>query len=406
MRNLSKRYIFMVLFIVVFGLISFTGTTTKMYDELKLFSEGLERIQSNYVEEVDPKKLIYGALSGMARSLDPYSQFMEPDMYNETKVETEGEFGGLGIRIEIKDEILTVVAPIEGTPAYKQGVLPGDRITKIDGKETKGLSLLEAVKRLRGAKGTKVAITIYREGAKDLLEFTIVRDMIKIESVKYKMLNEKIGYIKINEFTEKTALDLDKALTALEKSNAEKLILDLRNNPGGLLNTCIEVCKQFIGDNKLLLSIRGRDTKMNQQFIADKTAKHKKWPMVVLVNKGSASASEILSGVVQDYKRGTILGAKTFGKGSVQTVMPMSDGSGLRLTTAKYYLPSGRSIHEIGVTPDIIVEIPREDEVKLMMQIEGIPLKSGEKPVKDLILEKAIEILQPVKDANTAKKGK
>ncbi len=404
MHNLSKRYIFMVLFIVVFGMVSFTGTTAKMYDELKLFSEGLERIQNNYVEEVDPKKLIYGALSGMARSLDPYSQFMEPDMYNETKVETEGEFGGLGLRIEIKDEILTVVAPIEGTPAYKQGVLPGDRILKIDGKETKGLSLLESVKRLRGAKGTKVNISIYREGAKDLLEFTIVRDIIKIESVKYKMLNEKLGYIKINEFTEKTALDLDKALTALEKQNAEKLILDLRNNPGGLLNTCIEVCKQFIGDNKLLLSIRGRDTKMNQQFIADKDAKHKKWPMVVLVNKGSASASEILSGVVQDYKRGKILGAKTFGKGSVQTVMPMSDGSGLRLTTAKYYLPSGRSIHEIGITPDIIVEIPREDEVKLMMQNEGIPLKSGEKPVKDLILEKAIEILQPVKDKNIVKK--
>jgi carboxyl-terminal processing protease len=398
MRNLSKRYIFMVLFIVVFGLASFTGTTSKMYDELKLFSEGLDRIQNNYVEEVDPKKLIYGALSGMARSLDPYSQFMEPDMYNETKVETEGEFGGLGIRIEIKDEILTVVAPIEGTPAYRQGVLPNDRIIKIDGKETKGLSLIEAVKRLRGAKGTKVAITIYREGAKDLLEFTIVRDIIKIESVKYKMLDEKLGYIKINEFTEKTALDLDTALTALEKSNAEKLILDLRNNPGGLLNTCIEVCKQFIGDNKLLLSIRGRDVKMNQQFLADKTAKHKKWPMVVLVNRGSASASEILSGVIQDYKRGKILGAKTFGKGSVQTVMPMSDGSGLRLTTAKYYLPSGRSIHEIGVTPDIVVEIPREDEVKLMMQNDGIPLKPGEKPVKDLILEKAVELLQSGKD--------
>ncbi|MDD5131996.1 MAG: S41 family peptidase [bacterium] len=403
MRNLSKRYIFMVLFIVVFGLISFTGTTTKMYDEVKLFTEGLDKIESNYVEEVDPKKLIYGALSGMTKSLDPYSQFMEPDMYNETKVETEGEFGGLGIRIEIKDDILTVVAPIEGTPAYRQGVLAGDRIVKIDGKETKGLSLLEAVKRLRGAKGTKVTITIYRENAKDLLDFTIVRDMIKIESVKYKMLDEKLGYIKINEFTEKTALDLDKALTALEKDKAEKLILDLRNNPGGLLNTCIEVCKQFIGENKLLLSIRGRDAKMNQQFIADKTARHKKWPMVILVNKGSASASEILSGVVQDYKRGKILGAKTFGKGSVQTVMPMSDGSGLRLTTAKYYLPSGRSIHEIGVTPDIIVEMPREDEVKLMMQNDGIPLKPGEKAVKDLILEKAIEILQPVKDVAKAK---
>lgn len=398
MRNLSKKYVFMILFIALFGFVSFTGTTSVMYDELKLFSEGLDRIQSNYVEEVDPKKLIYGALSGMARSLDPYSQFMEPDMYNETKVETEGEFGGLGIRIEIKDDILTVVAPIEGTPAYRQGVLPGDRIIKIEGQETKGLSLIEAVKRLRGPKGTKVSITIYREGAKDLLDFAMVRDIIKIESVKYKMLSDKLAYVKINEFTEKTAQDLDSALIALEKGTAEKLILDLRNDPGGLLNTCIEVCKQFIGDNKLLLSIRGRDSKMNQQFMADKTVKHKQWPMVVLVNRGSASASEILSGVIQDYKRGKIIGAKTFGKGSVQTVMPMSDGSGLRLTTAKYYLPSGRSIHEIGVTPDIIVEMAREDEVKLMMQNDGIPLKAGEKPVKDLIMEKAIEILKAGKD--------
>ena len=394
MKKIGNKYVLMGMFIIVFGFFSFSGTTTKMYDELKLFTDTMSLIQTNYVEDVEPKKLIYGALSGMARSLDPYSQFMEPDAYKETKVETEGEFGGLGIRIELKDEILTVVAPIEGTPAYRKGVLAGDRIIKIDGKETKGLSLLEAVKRLRGPKGTQVTITVYREGEKDLLDFTIERDIIKIESVKYKMLSDNIAYLKINEFTEKTAADVDNALTELEKQKAGKLVIDLRNDPGGLLNTCLDVCSQFVGEGKLLLSIKGRDKKMNQEFHSGKTLKHAQWPIVVLINKGSASASEILSGVIQDYKRGLIMGSKSFGKGSVQTVIPLSDGCGLRLTTAKYYLPSGRSIHEIGITPDAVVEMTKEDEVKLMMQNDGIPLKSGDKPVKDLQLEKAIETLK------------
>lgn len=393
MKKIGGSYCLMVFFIGLVGFLSLTGTTSKMYDELKLFSEGLDRIQMNYVEEVEPKKLIYGALSGMSRSLDPFSQFMEPDVYKETKVETEGEFGGLGMRIEIKDDVLTVIAPIEGTPAYKKGVLPGDRIIKIDGKETKGLSLLEAVKRLRGPKGTQVALTIFREGAKDLVEVSIVRDIIKIESVKYKMLPDAIGYIKINEFTEKTAADLEKALESIAAAKAKKLVIDLRNNPGGLLNTCLEVCDFFIEENKLLLSVQGRDPKQTQKFFASKPAKHPQWPIVVLVNRGSASASEILSGVLQDYKRGLILGSKTFGKGSVQTVIPLSDGSALRLTTAKYYLPSGRSIHELGVTPDTILEMNKEDEVKLMMQNDGVPLKPGEKTVTDIQLEKAIELL-------------
>lgn len=393
MKKVGGSYYLMIFFIGIFGFLSFTGTTSKMYEELKLFSEGLDRIQMNYVEEVEPKKLIYGALSGMSRSLDPFSQFMEPDVYKETKVETEGEFGGLGMRIEIKDDLLTVVAPIEGTPAYKKGVLSGDRIIKIDGKETKGLSLLEAVKRLRGPKGTQVALTIFREGAKDLVEVSMVRDIIKIESVKYKMLPDSIGYIKINEFTEKTAADLGKALEDIAAAKAKKLVIDLRNNPGGLLNTCLEVCDFFIEENKLLLSVQGRDPKATQKFFASKPARYPQWPIVVLVNRGSASASEILSGVLQDYKRGLILGSKTFGKGSVQTVIPLSDGSALRLTTAKYYLPSGRSIHELGVTPDTILEMNKEDEVKLMMQNDGVPLKSGEKTVTDIQLEKAIELL-------------
>ena len=226
--------------------------------------------------------------------------------------------------------------------------------------------------------------------------------------MKYKMVTDKIGYLKINEFTEKTADDVDAALGEMEKAKAEKLIIDLRNNPGGLLNVCLDICGQFVGDGKLLLSIKGRDKRMNQTFMANKVLKHKQWPLVVLVNRGSASASEILSGVIQDYKRGPVIGTKTFGKGSVQTVIPLSDGSGLRLTTAKYYLPSGRSIHEIGVTPDIIVEMSKEDELKLMMQNDGIPLKAGDKPAQDIILEKAIGMLStdktPVKEDHEPKK--
>ncbi len=373
------------------------AASSKVYKELKLFTDVLMLIQQHYVEEVDPQELIYGALKGVTKTLDPYSQFMEPDLYKEMKIETSGEFSGLGIRIAIKKGYLTVITPLPGTPAYKIGILPGDRIIEIEGEETKDITLLEAVKKLRGRKGTNVTIGVLREGEKDLIDYTITRDIIKIISVTYKMLEGNIGYVRLNEFSEKTAQDLEKALKSLEKDNMQSLVLDLRNNPGGLLGIAVEVCKKFIADRKLIVYVEGRDKRGVKKFFADKLKSNPEWPLIVLVNEGSASASEIVAGAVQDHKRGVILGTQTFGKGSVQTVIPLSDGSGLRLTTAKYFTPNDRSIHEKGISPDIVVEISKELKEKLMKVLEDLPLKEGEEEIKDIQLERAIDILKSTK---------
>lgn len=371
--------------------------SNNVYQELKLFTDVLMLIQKYYVQEVDNKKLIYGALNGMTKSLDPYSEFMEPNLYKEVKIETSGEFSGLGIRIAIKNGYLTVITPMPGTPAYKAGVLPGDRIIKIDGQDTKDISLLEAVQKLRGPKGTVVNITIAREGEKAPIDYKITRDTIKMESVNYKMLEGNIGYVRINEFSEKTAEDLEKALKELEKQKMQSLVLDLRNNPGGLLGMAVEVSKKLLAEKKLIVSIEGRDKATGTKFFADEISSHPAFPLVVLVNEGSASASEIVAGAIQDNKRGVILGTQTFGKGSVQTIIPLSDGSGLRLTTAKYFTPSGRSIHEKGIAPDIVVDVPKESKEQLMKILEGIPLKEEEKGIKDIQLERAIDILKSTK---------
>ncbi len=373
------------------------AATNEVYKELRLFADVLTLIQKYYVQEVDPKKLIYGALHGMTKSLDPYSEFMEPELYKEMKVETSGEFGGLGIRIAVKNGYLTVITPMPGTPAYKTGILPGDRIIKIEGEETKDITLYEAVNKLRGPKGTNVTISIMREGEKDLINYVITRDIIEITSVSYKILEANIGYVRINEFSEKTTEFLEKGLKDLEKNNIQSLILDLRNNPGGLLGVSVEVCKKFIAEKKLIVYIEGRDKQNVQKFFADEVISHPEFSLVVLVNEGSASASEIVAGAIQDHKRGVILGMQTFGKGSVQTVLPLSDGSGLRLTTAKYFTPNGRSIHEKGITPDIIVEVSKELKEQLMKEFEDIPLKDGEKKAKDIQLERAIDILKSTK---------
>ena len=373
------------------------AASSKVYKELKLFTDVLMLIQQHYVEEVDPQELIYGALKGVTKTLDPYSQFMEPDLYKEMKIETSGEFSGLGIRIAIKKGYLTVITPLPGTPAYKIGILPGDRIIEIEGEDTKDITLLEAVKKLRGRKGTNVTIGVLREGEKDLIDYTITRDIIKIISVTYKMLEGNIGYVRLNEFSEKTAQDLEKALKSLEKDNMQSLVLDLRNNPGGLLGIAVEVCKKFIADRKLIVYVEGRDKRGVKKFFADKLKSNPEWPLIVLVNEGSASASEIVAGAVQDHKRGVILGTQTFGKGSVQTVIPLSDGSGLRLTTAKYFTPNDRSIHEKGISPDIVVEISKELKEKLMKVLEDLPLKEGEEEIKDIQLERAIDILKSTK---------
>ncbi|HEY3275493.1 MAG TPA: S41 family peptidase [Syntrophorhabdaceae bacterium] len=338
-----------------------TADDKEMYEYLKTFSDVIDLVKKSYVDKVKDKDLVYAAIKGILESLDPHSSFLPPDMYKDMQTETKGEFGGIGIEISIKDGFPTVITPIEDTPAYKVGLKAGDQIIRIDNRPSKGMSIMDVVKIIRGAKGKPVVLTIWREGFQAPKEFTVVRDVIQVKSVKYRILDDNYGYIRIAQFQEKTAKDLDNAFKELEKQSKDKqplkgILLDLRNDPGGLLEQAVEVSDRFLEDG-LIVYIEGRkkeDSKM--KFYAHKNASDYKGPMVVIVNEGSASASEIVAGALQDYKRAIIVGKKTFGKGSVQTIFPLSDGSAVRLTTAKYYTPKGRSIQGEGVSPDIVVD--------------------------------------------------
>jgi len=339
------------------------------YEQLKIFGSVLDLVQRNYVEEIPPKKLIYGAVQGMLKSLDPHSSFMKPDDYKELQIETKGIFTGIGIEISLKDGILTVVSPIEGTPAYKAGLKANDKILKIEGKTTKNMTLIESVKLLRGAKGTNVTISIYREGWRRLKDVTLTRDVIPIKSVRSRMLEEGYGYIRISNFQNKTTFELKKALKELEKGKGLKgLVLDVRNNPGGLLDQAVKVADVFLKKG-LIVYTDGRIEEQKMRFEAHPDKHSHDYPIAVLVNEGSASASEIVAGALQDHKRAIIVGVQTFGKGSVQTIIPLEDGSAVRLTTARYYTPNGRSIQAKGIEPDIEVpytplEKPKEkDEI-------------------------------------------
>src|SRR3972149_2301890 len=329
------------------------------YERLKVFTEVLSLIQANYVDETKPRDLIYGGIKGMVETLDSHSSSLPPDIFKEMQVETQGSFGGLGIEITVKDRQLTVVAPIEGTPADRAGLHPGDRIVKIDGNPAKDMTLIEAVKKLRGPKGTSVTLTILREESPGPFELTLVREVIEVKSVRAKDLGDGIAYIRIASFQERTSKDLLKAIEQFQKNGISALVLDLRNDPGGLLNQAVQVSDLFLDKGQLIVYTEGRIKNQDLRFSAEHGAQVPKVPMVVLVNGGSASASEIVAGALQDWKRALVLGTKTFGKGSVQTVIPLSDGSGLRLTTAKYYTPKGRSIHGTGIVPVIVVEQPR-----------------------------------------------
>src|SRR6266571_2494690 len=329
------------------------------YVELKLFTEVLDIVQKQYVDEVAPKELIYSAIKGTLRGLDPHSSFLDPESYREMQVETSGSFGGLGIEITLKDDVLTVVSPIEGTPAYRAGLQTGDRIVKIDGLVTKDMQLPDAVKRMRGKPGTKVTITVVREGWTEPKDFEITREQIRVQSVRSHDLGGGIAYVKLRQFQEQSPGDLGAALEKASKAGMKALVLDLRNNPGGLLTAAVEVTEEFIDDGKLVVYTEGRVRNQNMRFSAHAKKSYPTLPMVVLVNQGSASASEIVAGALQDWGRAIVVGTQTFGKGSVQTIIPLSDGSGLRLTTAKYFTPNGRSIHGKGITPDIVVELPK-----------------------------------------------
>lgn len=337
------------------GVTSSEGKDT-LYRQLDLFGQVISIVEKKYVEEKSMKDLIYGALSGLASSLDSYSQFLKPEDYKELLVETEGEFGGLGIEITIRNGLLTIVSPIEGTPAFRAGLRAGDIIVKIDGEITKGITLYQAVKKLRGKPGTKVTLTILREKDNRLEDVSIIRDVIKIKDIRRaEIIEDDIGYIKLTEFRENTPKELDKALKKLKEGGMRALILDLRNNPGGLLVSAVEVASRFLEEGKVVVSTKSRSGKSLVYKSLKSSEKYLDIPMVVVINKGSASGSEIVAAALRENGRCVLLGEKSFGKASVQSVIPLSDGSALRLTTAKYYTPEGKSIHEKGIEPDIVV---------------------------------------------------
>src|SRR5947207_4523597 len=327
------------------------------YEGLETFTNILSIIQKNYVDEVQTKQLIEGAINGMLAALDPHSAYLTPDLYRELQVDTKGSFGGLGIEITNRNGVLTVVSPIEDTPAYRAGVKSGDQIMKINGEFTKDMTLVDAVKKMRGPKDTKVTLTLKRENTPEVFDVTMTREIIKIQSVKWKKLEPGYGYVRLTQFQERTDDDLERALKALDKETAglQGLVLDLRNDPGGLLTQAVRVADLFL-ESGLIVYTDGRLENQKQKYFAHKPGTWSDFPMVVLVNGGTASASEIVAGALQDHKRSLILGTQTFGKGSVQTILPLDDNSALRLTTARYYTPSGRSIQATGIVPDLVMD--------------------------------------------------
>lgn len=404
-----------------------SALSTNVYEDLKIFTDVLGLLQKEYVEETNSKDLVYGAVKGMLETLDPHSAFMPPNVYKEMQEETKGRFEGLGIEISLKEGVLTVVSPIEDTPAFRAGIHAGDQILKIDGESTKNLTLMDSVKRLRGPKGTKVTITIMREGFSKPREFTLTRDVIPIRSVRYELMEKQYGYIRLSQFQEKTEGEFDKAIKALEsesKGAIKGLILDLRNNPGGLLDQAVKVSDRFI-ESGLIVSMEGRREDQKMKFYAHPQGTIARYPLVVLVNGGSASGSEIVAGAIQDHGRGILVGTQTFGKGSVQTIFPMKDGSGLRLTTARYFTPNGRSIQAKGIIPDIIVKpaLPEEEKVvpppkqpvEKDLERHLIDNKEKEKTKKEEVkekkpsdpqLERALELLKSWDIFKSTVKGK
>jgi len=385
------------------------------YQNLKLFSTVLERVRQDYVdgEKVTYQELIQGAMKGMLNTLDPHSEFMEANKYDDLKKDTTGEFGGVGIVVSIKDGHVTVVSPMEDTPGFKAGILSGDRIIKIDGRSTEKFSIQDAVKKLRGEPGSKVEMTILRPTSGIITNYTLERAAIKVDTIKdidgrrdFPLSENKMGYVRLTQFGEQTADDFEDALRKLEKKGMESLILDLRGNPGGLLDSAVKVVEKFVARGTLIVSTEGRGSTQRAEYKATGRNTHLNLPMVVLVNGGSASASEIVSGALQDLTatgkcKAIILGEQTFGKGSVQSILPLNDGSALRLTTAKYYTPSHKVIHEKGITPDIIVPMSEEEERDLFFKrspggLESLDDKERARlqSVRDVQLDRAMDLLK------------
>lgn len=386
-----------------------------VYDNMELFSRVLQRVRDDYVDgdKVTYRDLIHGALKGMLNTLDPHSEFMDPSKFDELKKDTEGAFGGVGIVIGIRDNFLTVVAPMEDSPAFKAGILTGDRIIKIDGKTTEKYSMQDAVKKLRGDPGTDVNITTQRPSSGQVKDHKLTRAIIKVDTVKdigskreFPLGADRIGYVRLTQFNEPTADDLETALRKLEKQGMRGLVIDLRNNPGGLLDQAVKVCEKFVPARQLIVSTEGRLAQAKTEYRSHGNRQHPNYPLVVLVNGGSASASEIVAGCLQDLKRAVIVGDQTFGKGSVQSILPLQDGSALRLTTAKYYTPSHKVIHEHGIKPDVEISISQAEEEALafkrtpggMESLDTLDARKREfvEAVRDVQLERAMDLIKGI----------
>jgi carboxyl-terminal processing protease len=389
-----------------------------VYPNLKLFSEVMEKVRKDYVDGqgLSYRELVYSSLKGMIDKLDPHSEFLDPERYQELQSDTEGHFGGLGIVISVKDNFVTVVAPMEDTPGFRAGILSGDRIIKIEGKSTENMSLQDAVKILRGEPGTEVTLTILRPGTGQVKDYTLTRAIINVDMVRdinakkeFPLGPDKIGYIRLAQFGDKTSDDLEAALKKLKAQGMEALILDLRWNPGGLLDQAVDVCEKFLPRGQLVVSTEGRNQNQNSKRYAaghgDElvTKEGSPMPMVVLVNPWSASAAEIVAGCLQDLRRAIVVGEKTFGKGSVQSIIPLDDGSALRLTTAKYYTPSHKVIHEVGITPNVRVPISDEEDQELQLKrapagLETLDEKARERAVnaRDAQLDRASDLLKGI----------
>ena len=361
-ENFNLKYILIIITVILLNIfnIAYSKNIDKLYEKIDLLGEVLEKVQDEYVDEIDQAEVMDFAINGILQSLDPYSAYMNPKIYEEMQTETSGEFGGLGIEVSMEAGVVKVISPIDDTPASRVGVKAGDYIVRINGEQVQGKTLMEAVNLMRGPVGSPIEITIRRKGLKKAKIFTIIREIIEIKSVISKLIDNEIGYLRLRAFNENSSNQLKGEISKLEKNN--KLvgyILDLRNNPGGLLSQAVRISDFFLDDGEIV-STRGRKSRENRKFFAKKGDRIKGKPLIVLINNGSASAAEIVAGALQDQKRAVLLGEATYGKGSVQSIIPLRNKGAIRLTISKYYLPSGKSISEVGVTPDIRVE--EEDE--------------------------------------------
>ena len=361
-ENFNLKYILIIITAILLNIfnIAYSKNIDKLYEKIDLLGEVLEKVQDEYVDEIDQAEVMDFAINGILQSLDPYSSYMNPKIYEEMQTETSGEFGGLGIEVSMEGGVVKVISPIDDTPAARVGVKAGDYIVRINGEQVQGKTLMEAVNLMRGPVGSPIEITIRRKGLKKAKIFTIIREIIEIKSVISKLIDNEIGYLRLRAFNENSSNQLKGEISKLEKNN--KLvgyILDLRNNPGGLLSQAVRISDFFLDDGEIV-STRGRKSRENRKFFAKKGDRIKGKPLIVLINNGSASAAEIVAGALQDQKRAVLLGEATYGKGSVQSIIPLRNKGAIRLTISKYYLPSGKSISEVGVTPDIRVE--EEDE--------------------------------------------